>query len=1079
MRAVEGHCAVLGIGKQIDRKGSLCRVEYFDSPTSDLVIHEVDVRYLKRETISGQTRVYHFDVNTQSWAIGRLLEDYGDRHFVRFPNGTDKCLKPDELFVRWDCPIRDPTSFLANRINESPRFSDGRSAFVRSQIRQRVASMGMSAILSSAIELEAHQIDVVQRVLRDPVQRYLLADEVGLGKTIEAGVLIRQCVLDADRNCTVVVIVPPAIVSQWRRELANKFFLKRSLDSIVHVIALDDHDKIRALLPKANMLVIDEAHHLGERSDTNRNDIYAEIARATPAIDRVLLLSATPVLHNEREFLEMLHLLDPVTYSLADEESFRRKIENRQSLAEIVAGLIPENALFLDETIAQLVAMFPDDDLLQEQTAQLRIVVEAMPAEDDPSLTAAIDRLRAHLSEVYRLDRRILRHRRRSISDLTPDRSGAQIVRYQSRDRAALTIAINEWRSEEASKTDSLDINEAFTEGVNRVWRVLSCAAQHLSQNSQTLRDIDHFKGGFDGDYRFGEVVRLMGRPGHFEDRVDALIEAIRPIVLNGAKSVVFCSDPSTADNLTERIRERLRIIVDRHDPSHDGWKAFEESNAHLILVCDRRAEEGLNFQGGKKVVLHYDTPFKPNRVEQRLGRVDRYGTGDAVRSVVLACDDDPIELAWIEYLNDALKVFDRSIASLQYVIDQTVRDLAGSIFTDGVEAIGDLIVRNSGDQSLIEREMRLIDQQDALDDLGTPPGDLVDDLSEVDNNWKLIASDTTAWLDQTLLFRRTGEQSLVIREEPGSPFRYAYSTSGHHTLIPLDVFMTYCVDALDLDATRRGENIIKTIPYTFRRRSALHRDARANGVGLLRYGDPLIHGITAFTEADDRGKSFAMWRFVPGSSADSGADIFLRFDFVLEADITRGVEILAKFGKHTNTAVSAIRRRGDMALPPFHRSIWLDRELKPVIDSAVLSVLERGYQVEPDASGGRDVNLNSKRWENVLQLKFPELEYWSEFCFNGRSLAEDVLRGDVDFVKSLADAGRRTHRMDQGRLSQLRARARNSSSVSVGEELVFEEQLSAVILEGVNAPIVRVDTIGAVFVSADRQLTGHVLGGR
>ena len=73
--------------------------------------------------------------------------------------------------------------------------------------------MGMSALLSSAIELEAHQVEVIRRVLQDPIQRYLLADEVGLGKTVEAGVLIRQCFLDGGAN-TQVVWLPPA---PWAR----------------------------------------------------------------------------------------------------------------------------------------------------------------------------------------------------------------------------------------------------------------------------------------------------------------------------------------------------------------------------------------------------------------------------------------------------------------------------------------------------------------------------------------------------------------------------------------------------------------------------------------------------------------------------------------------------------------------------------------------------------------------------------------------------------------------------------------------------------------------------------------------
>ena len=93
---------------------------------------------------------------------------------------------------------------------------------MRSLLSQRAASMGMSAMPSSAVELEAHQIEVVRRILQDPVQRYLLADEVGLGKTIEAGVLIRQVILDAAEDALVLVIVPGPLVPQWRSELETK-----------------------------------------------------------------------------------------------------------------------------------------------------------------------------------------------------------------------------------------------------------------------------------------------------------------------------------------------------------------------------------------------------------------------------------------------------------------------------------------------------------------------------------------------------------------------------------------------------------------------------------------------------------------------------------------------------------------------------------------------------------------------------------------------------------------------------------------------------------------------------------------
>jgi ATP-dependent helicase HepA len=1076
VRALGGEFSALGIGKNIDRQGTVCSVEYFDSPTSEPIVHEIDDQLIERVTIAEQTRVYHFDETAGVWEIGRLLDDHGDSQLVQFPNSKTKHLKSDAVFVRWALPIKDPTPFLANRINESPRFSDARSAFVRSQMRQRAASMGMSALLACAVELEAHQIEVVRRILQDPVQRYLLADEVGLGKTIEAGVLIRQCVLDARHQCTILVLVPKALVSQWRDELASKFFLKRSLDSLIHVVALDDGDRIRAILPEATMLVIDEAHHLTERSLGGAEGIYSDIAQAAPAIDRVLLLSATPALHNERGFLEMLHLLDPGTYPLGGEAAFRRKVEERQALAEIVAGLTPENALYLDHTIDQLAALFPDDELLQQHATALRAVIETMPDESDPALVEAIGRLHAHLSEVYRLHRRILRHRRRNIGGLTPERSGADIIRYRSGDRAALTVAIDDWRFGEALALDTNGSEALWADRVRAFWQVLDRASQYPASGAGMIGFLARQAAMIGDADRFASISRCLGRSGLFEDRADALVDALRPLLLAKAQCVVFCTDAKTADMLAKRIAEDLGIAIDRHDPEGTDWMAFRDGGGSPVLVCDRRAEEGLNLQGGKKVVVHYDLPFNPNRLEQRLGRADRYGSGEAVRSLMLACEDDPLEIAWVAYVDSALKVFDRSVASLQYLIEQTVRSIARALFTDGAEALVDLTNDSVGERGLIELEIKAIDQQDALDALGAPPTDLVDELSDVDEDWQGLASNTALWLENMLQFGRVDEPDAS--DGPSSSFRYVYSTSKRHTLIPLSVFMTHCGDVLDLGMTARGERSIRTIPYTFRRRTALGRGARTNGVGLLRYGDALMSGMTALTEADDRGRSFAMWRFAPDHVGDPVADIYFRFDFLVEADVAGAASTLSGHGRDTSAAQAAIRRRGDMALPPFHRSMWLDRELVPVTDVLLVARLMRPYSVDPDRSGAVDLNLNAQRWQRVLQLHLPELGFWADLCGKARVAAETALRDDPDFIESLATADQRALRVDLGRIGQLRARARAGAEAQDDSDLAFEERLARALRYGIRAPRVRVDTVGALFVSGSRAATDRVSGG-
>ena len=789
----------LGIGKLVERIGKQCTVEYFDEPTSEPIIRQFESNQIQVVSLPEQTRVYHFNETVGAWEIGRILDDLGDSQLIRFPNSTTKHLKVADIFVRWARPIADPTPFLGGKINETPRFADSRSAFVRSLLSQRAASMGMSALPSSAVELEAHQIEVVRRILQDPVQRYLLADEVGLGKTIEAGVLIRQVILDAAEDALVLVIVPGPLVPQWRSELETKFFLGDCLDTMIHVVAIADDDRIRSLLGKTTMLVIDEAHHLtGHRSTTGRQ-LYNDVAAAVPGIERVLLLSATPALHNEQGFLEMLHLLDPETYRLDEVNEFRRRIEARQALAEIVAGLTPQNVLYLDHTLAQLAEMFPDDKPLQEQANALRAITNSMPDENDPFLIEAVGRVHAHLSEVYRLHRRVLRHRRHTVSGLTPDRSGAIIVDYTSTDMAWLSEAVEDWRFAETTASNGDPSGKVRADRV----RIFAQVLDHLSQYSQSGR------GAFDflarqthliGDAElFGRIVRRLGSADIFEARTQALVDALRPLLGGKQQFVIFCSDAKTADTLASALVDRLQLPVDRHDPEDERWLTFNLDAGRAILVCDRRAEEGLNLQGGRKIVVHYDLPLDPNRVEQRLGRADRYGSGDAVRSLVLNCHDDPIEAAWIDYLNSGLRVFDRSVAGLQYLIEDTTRTLAGSLFAEGAEALNDLTEKSAGQDGIIEREIHNIDQQDALDALGTPPGDVLETLTEVDDDWRAIEASASTWIEQTLQFTRLTERVEGPPNLSGTaPFRYRYATSNQHTLIPLETFYAHCHRAID-----------------------------------------------------------------------------------------------------------------------------------------------------------------------------------------------------------------------------------------------------------------------------------------
>jgi ATP-dependent helicase HepA len=1077
VRATGGEFASLGIGKLIDRRGDVCSVEYFDAPVSDTVIHSISANLVEAVTLAGQTRIYHFNPQLAVWEIGRLLDDLGTSQYVKFPNGSDRQLAISEVFVRWSKPIADPSAFLGGKINETPRFADGRSGFVQSLITQRAVTMGMSALASSAIELEAHQIEVVRRVLQDPVQRYLLADEVGLGKTIEAGILIRQCFLDGGDDMQVLVIAPDALVPQWRSELASKFFLGHCLGATLHVIALSDSDAIKPLLRRVKMLVIDEAHHLTGHRVSRDPGLFEEIAAAASHIERILLLSATPALHNEQGFLEMLHLLDPATYALDDAAGFRKRIESRQNLAQIVAGLTPDNALFLDELLDQLVELFPEDGILQDQAKALRTITDTMPTEDDPALVTAIGHLRAHLSEVYRLHRRILRHRRRNIEGLTPDRAGAVIVDYHSVETRGLANSVEDWRFGETVALASEGIGGVRLERARVLMQVLNRALQYARSGSGAvglLTRQTHLLGDAD---RFGEIVGRLGNEVIFQSRLEALVEAIRSMLSPRQQFVVFCSDGKTADALASELASRLQVPVDRHCPHDDQWQAFNSDAGRTILVCDRRAEEGLNLQGGQKTIVHYDLPLNPNRIEQRLGRADRYGSGDAVKSVVLNCIDNPIEGAWIGYLDQALRVFDRSIASLQYLIEETTRGLGPAILTDGVEALLDLTEVGAGEDGLISREMRNIDQQDALDSLGAPPTDMLDALCDIDDDWENIEQAAAAWIEQTLQFDRLHGQAELGSPKGATPFRYLYSTSGRHTLIPLESFYANCKSSVDRSAAAVLSRTVKTVPMTYRRRTALGRLGRTEEARLLRYGDPFVSGMWSITQGDDRGRSTAMWRLIPGYKSEGVADLFFRFDYIVSANMAASEGPLVEAGRKSEAAEAAIRRRGDMALPPFLQTIWLDRELEPVIDTSTLARLNLPYRPEADDRGGRDFNLNAKRWANLARLDVPEQHNWSGLCAVARQKSEAYLRSLPSFVRSLERAVARAAEVDFGRLGQLRARAERSGLPSDRTEWMLEARLSETLQAGMREPHINLDAILACFMTGNSAATFVVAG--
>lgn len=1092
VRAIDHECSSWGIGKAEHMDNDHARVLFFDSPVTEPILVELPSRNLQKVDLSKETRIYWQDDIDASWRVGRVLYADSDGAEIRFPNKVDRFLSTEDIYVRWDRPISDPTDYLAHKINETPLFAQARSNFVEALTAQRAACQGMTGLISSIIDIEPHQVEVVRRILQDPVQRYLLADEVGLGKTIEAGVLIRQYVLDDPLGHNVVILVPPSLIAQWRYELVHRFLLEVQLDDSIHVLSLNEPIlNLNSLIKCAGMLVIDEAHHI-----SRDRSLYNGLRETITSVPRLFLLSATPVLHNERGFLEMLHLLDPKVYPLEQEEMFRQRIEHRQMLAEIVAGLVPENLLQLDLFLDRLIEHFDQDDLLKNHVERLRVILIDFPEVTDQTYIQALHSLRAHLSETYRLDRRILRNRRNNVPGLTPTRVGVTFIDYSSNLSESLVIEIERWRSHVVAEIygsedtpKNLEIAKWFSVLISSLLTDPDCIVELVNTRIKLLEN----SGGDSVESISSEIPYLIdvlnAAQGVVDetDRYAALANYLKQEVGSNTKFVIFCSEAGVADRLVTYLEQHQESKVERHVDymAEDAmesppWLKFLDDPDHRILVCDSHAEEGLNLQGGDKVIVHFDLSMAPNRIEQRIGRVDRYGSGSAIRSLVLRCIDNPFEMTWASFLDKGLGVFRYSIASLQYLIEDEISRLSRMLLIDGLEAITLLTESMSGSNGLVEKELRRIDEQDDLDALTVPPEESLDELFDVDSDWRGFSQSVDQWLVATLRMGKVSGPNVGHIPDTIFRFRMNCSDRGVHTLLPLSKFIMHFISTLDVDARQSSSRNLITFPYTCRRETALMRSSLENNVRLLRLGEPFLDGLVTLTSQDDRGRSVAMWRHVPGYKADEKADIFIRFDFIVDADIDKAADYYSSFGSETfKTARYALARRGDMAFPPFFQTIWLDGSMRLVDDEKLLTILSQPYNKdEVSETNGityHDKNLNSKRWQDVVELGLPVMDYWSEWVVQARDSADTVLRQHTSMEERSKAAKERAMLTDSGRFAQLKTRVNCSSGTDAEIQKQFldlELSVANALYEGILHPKIMLDTISAVFISGESLLT-------
>ncbi|MFC1482250.1 hypothetical protein ACFL51_00430, partial [Myxococcota bacterium] len=416
--------------------------------------------------------------------------------------------------------------------------------------------------------------------------------------------------------------------------------------------------------------------------------------------------------------------------------------------------------------------------------------------------------------------------------------------------------------------------------------------------------------------------------------------------------------------------------------------------------------------------------PWSVTRVEQRIGRLDRFGRrGGYIRHrVIVPDDDDPSPWqAWFDLMAEGFGIFHRPTSDIQFAIDSIEADVRLAFLDLGPDGLRQQIevVRTR-----LAEERDRIDNQAALDaEILRSDGGMafVDRILDLEDDGSEIEAAFNGWLNRAMKFRRS---------RSSDPSMWSLS---RNTLVPYQLW----------------EDLLKVDLYpqqvTYRRTRAVRRP----DVVLVRPGSPLADVTHSMLRWDDRGTAFATWRVVPGMGGFDDAWAGFKLCFVVEP-FDEGMSDLLK-GEHHGPW-----RRASALLRPFTEELVIGADLRTEESALILQSLEIPY--DKHEIPRRDYNLGS-RWPVVEELLGPGRI--QEICREVRTHAEGLLRGAEKFRDRMQDAERRLEdELDRNRRRREALAHREPESMN-SKAIDRENEVDEMIAKAVREPKVRLDAMG------------------
>lgn len=613
------------------------------------------------------------------------------------------------------------------------RVSDLRGAVTYYRLSGKLANL-IYSLNTTNTQFFAYQFKPVLHFLDSPCGGILIADEVGLGKTIEAGLIWTE--LRARMNARRLLIVCPAMLQEkWQMELSDRFGVKAEIVSAGELLSKlqasrerpqdgfaliasmqgvrpsrgwdsdskpnkSDSAKLARYLnesldPLVDLTVIDEAHYL--RNQTTQTYKLGRLLRQVS--ENLVFLSATPIQMRSGDLFSLLNILDESAFPY--ESSFSQTLEANAPIVKlrdrVLASEISQND-FVEALRDALAERFFEDN------AQIEYLLENPPSDVELLSPRGRSEVADRLDRINPLAKVVTRTRKRDVQEMRVIRdpfpfkvkmsveeeefytavtekvrefcedfdisTGFMLTIPQRQMSSCMAAACRGW-IEKVGKSESEEINET----VNEAFGDDGSDAQEAPKLGTLLTELDRVARSI-GDY---ESLKRN------DSKYAELLKNLRAYwkVNPKKKIVLFSFYRPTLRYLRERLEEDgiKSVLVYGGMDKQEALREFADPNGPDILLSSEVASEGVDLQFSS-LLINYDLPWNPMRIEQRIGRIDRIGQEAERIFIWNFVYAETIDDRVYERLLDRLHIFERALGSMEAVLGDEIRELGYYLLT-------------------------------------------------------------------------------------------------------------------------------------------------------------------------------------------------------------------------------------------------------------------------------------------------------------------------------------------------------------------------------------------------------------